>query len=66
MQKTVLITGCSSGIGRATARTFLADDWPVYATARDPTEMTDLEAAGAGISRGSTSGSAPRGSMGRS
>lgn len=47
MQKTVLITGCSSGIGHATARTFLADDWLVYATARDPTEMTDLDEAGA-------------------
>lgn len=47
MQKTVLITGCSSGIGHATAHAFLADDWRVYATARDRSEMADLDEAGA-------------------
>ncbi|MDQ2051472.1 SDR family oxidoreductase [Natronolimnohabitans sp. A-GB9] len=37
MSQTVLVTGCSSGIGFATARAFLAaeTDWRVYATARD-------------------------------
>lgn len=45
--KTALITGCSSGAGRAAARAFLADGWVVYATARDPSEMADLEEAGA-------------------
>lgn len=40
---TVLITGCSSGIGRATARAFLDEDWTVYATARNP---DDIEALG--------------------
>lgn len=43
---TVLITGCSSGIGRSTALTFLEDDWTVYATARDIEDLADLEDAG--------------------
>lgn len=43
---TVLITGCSSGIGRATALTFLEEDWTVYATARDEADLTDLAEAG--------------------
>lgn len=34
--KTVLITGCSSGYGLETARYFLAQDWNVLATMRDP------------------------------
>lgn len=42
MEKTVCITGCSSGIGRATARTFLDEEWQVYATARDPGDIADL------------------------
>jgi NAD(P)-dependent dehydrogenase (short-subunit alcohol dehydrogenase family) len=44
--ETVLITGCSSGIGDATARAFLAADWTVYATARDTDDLTDLAAEG--------------------
>lgn len=47
MAKTALMTGCSSGIGRATARTFLADDWTVYATARDPADVESLAERGA-------------------
>lgn len=35
MQKTVLITGCSSGIGMATAKLFAQRGWVVFATARD-------------------------------
>lgn len=44
--KTVLITGCSSGIGRATAEAFEADDWQVYATARNPPDIGGLEERG--------------------
>jgi len=40
--KTALITGCSSGIGRATARRFLAEEWVVYATARNPADIQTL------------------------
>ncbi len=42
MEKTVLITGCSSGIGRATAEDFLDDEWTVYATARDANDLAEL------------------------
>ena len=42
MEKTVCITGCSSGIGRATARAFLDENWHVYATARNPDDIADL------------------------
>ena len=44
--ETVLITGCSSGIGAATARTFLGAGWRVYATARDPADLDALADAG--------------------
>lgn len=36
MQKTVLITGCSTGFGRETATYFLAQGWKVIATMRNP------------------------------
>ncbi|MFB6092045.1 MAG: SDR family NAD(P)-dependent oxidoreductase, partial [Haloquadratum sp.] len=47
--ETVLITGCSSGIGRATARAFLEEDWRVYATARNPADVETLGEAGCEI-----------------
>jgi NAD(P)-dependent dehydrogenase (short-subunit alcohol dehydrogenase family) len=46
VSKVVLITGCSSGIGRATARRLASHGWTVYATARKPEAIADLEAAG--------------------
>jgi NAD(P)-dependent dehydrogenase (short-subunit alcohol dehydrogenase family) len=48
--KTVLVTGCSSGIGRATAYAFLDDDWQVYATARNTADIEKLGEAGCDIS----------------
>jgi NAD(P)-dependent dehydrogenase (short-subunit alcohol dehydrogenase family) len=44
--KAVLITGCSSGIGRATAELLVREGWTVYATARKPETLSDLERAG--------------------
>src|SRR5437879_6793413 len=42
----VLITGCSSGIGRATAERLAKNGHRVYATARRVDSISDLEAAG--------------------
>ena len=44
--KTALITGCSSGIGRASAEAFLDDGWTVYATSRDTSDIEDLAEQG--------------------
>jgi NAD(P)-dependent dehydrogenase (short-subunit alcohol dehydrogenase family) len=44
--KAVLITGCSSGIGRATAIRLAGSGWKVYASARRPETIEDLREAG--------------------
>ncbi|MCP1337786.1 SDR family oxidoreductase [Futiania mangrovi] len=41
--KTILITGASSGIGRATAKRFQAEGWTVIATMRDPSTAAELD-----------------------
>ncbi|HEX2412167.1 MAG TPA: SDR family NAD(P)-dependent oxidoreductase [Solirubrobacteraceae bacterium] len=44
--RAVLVTGCSSGIGAATAARLAEAGWTVYATARRPETLADLEAKG--------------------
>ena len=46
VSKSVLITGCSTGIGRATAEHFVNKGWTTYATARKPETLAGLEALG--------------------
>ncbi len=46
VSKAVLVTGCSSGIGRATALRLVGSGWTVYATARKLEAIADLAEAG--------------------
>jgi NADP-dependent 3-hydroxy acid dehydrogenase YdfG len=46
VSKAVLITGCSSGIGEATARRLAGHGWTVYASARRPESIEQLTDAG--------------------
>lgn len=41
-QRSILITGCSSGIGLAAARALKSRGWRVLATARSPSDLTRL------------------------
>jgi len=45
-QRTILVTGCSSGIGAHCARALMADGWRVFATARRPEDIERLAADG--------------------
>ena len=45
MPGTVLITGCSSGVGQATAAAFREEGWTTYATARDVDQSGAIEEA---------------------
>ncbi|WP_343634905.1 SDR family oxidoreductase [Fluviicola sp.] len=42
MQKTILITGASAGLGKATAKLFQSKGWNVIATMRNPEKETEL------------------------
>ena len=42
MEKTIFITGASSGLGKAAAKLFAANDWRVIATMRNPEKETEL------------------------
>ncbi|MFZ4927712.1 SDR family oxidoreductase [Chryseobacterium sp. Mn2064] len=43
MRNTILITGASSGIGKATAKLFQSKNWNVIATMRNPEAETELK-----------------------
>ena len=49
MRKVVLITGASSGIGKATTEKLLSEGYSVYASARNVNKLKSLEVCGAKI-----------------
>ena len=49
MNRSILVTGSSSGIGRAIADLMLEKGWQVFATARKPEVLDDLKLKGAHI-----------------
>ncbi|HSK83180.1 MAG TPA: SDR family NAD(P)-dependent oxidoreductase [Rubrobacter sp.] len=50
VSKAVMITGCSSGIGWATAERLVDVGWRVYATARSVEKIAPLEQRGCELS----------------
>ena len=46
VNKSVLVTGCSSGIGRATAEVLRSKGWTVFPTARKVADLDELKQAG--------------------
>ena len=44
--RTVLVTGCSSGLGRVTAHLLREEGWRVFATARTAADLARLEEDG--------------------
>jgi len=45
-RKSIIVTGCSSGIGAWCARALQRDGWRVFATARQPNHIAELERDG--------------------
>ncbi|MBB6225134.1 SDR family oxidoreductase [Rhizobium leguminosarum] len=45
-ERSIVVTGCSSGIGAHCARALKADGWRVFATVRKPEDLPGLEADG--------------------
>jgi NAD(P)-dependent dehydrogenase (short-subunit alcohol dehydrogenase family) len=45
-RKSIIVTGCSSGIGAHCARALRADGWRVFATVRKPEDLAALDADG--------------------
>ncbi|MDQ0456523.1 SDR family oxidoreductase [Rhizobium paknamense] len=45
-QKSIIVTGCSSGIGAYCARALKAEGWRVFATVRNPDDLAALEQDG--------------------
>ena len=45
-RRTIIVTGCSSGIGAHCARALAADGWRVFATVRRPEDLPSLQADG--------------------